>query len=223
MDTGDLHEDDHRFLRRADWASPPRRATGRRLVPGTGRRRTSAQPRSPPASGASAARLSESAAGVERRTSSRARRGAESGTRSIGSVVRDRRRHEPARPCASPRNALSRACSRSADRSRGRDGAGLRSLAPASTSFLRSSRTLESSGTRHRLATPWMPHDGSLRVSPVAFWLKAKAISMHWSELPDPPSCRVGSCTMQELPLFAAFTGCVCSGRQTATFRVSPV
>ena len=68
-----------------------------------------------------------------------------------------------------------------------------------------------------------MPHDGSLRVSPVDFWLKAKVISMHWSESPDPPSCRVESCTMPELPLFAAITGCVCSGLPTATFRVSQV
>ena len=63
-----------------------------------------------------------------------------------------------------------------------------------------------------------MPHDGSLRVSPVGFWLKARAISMHWSESPDPPSCRVGSCTMPESPLFAAITGYVCSGLPTAIF-----
>ncbi len=67
--------------------------------------------------------------GVERRTNSRARRGVESGTRSIGSVVRDRRRCELARLCASPGDAFSRACSRRADRSRGREGAGVRSLA----------------------------------------------------------------------------------------------
>ena len=90
---------------------------------------------------------------------------------------------------------------------------------PNATSFLRWSRTPISSGIPQRWTWPWMPQDGSSRVSPAGSWLKVKFTWMRSSGSPGQQCCKVQSCTMLGWPHYAYFTGCVCFGLPT---EISP-